>query len=70
MRKKDPPRYYRSLSASQSIAIDTYNVHEWTAKDILDRALLINGKQGVRQNHNKEDERSIFLIKSPGRIIF
>ncbi len=43
-----------------------YANHEWTAKDVFGRSLMINNRQGIIQKQNTKDKRSIALIKRPG----
>ena len=67
MKKKDPARYYTSLTAGQTIGLNTYDNHEWTAKDIFRRSLMMNDKRGVLQKGNTEATRSVVIIKNIGR---
>ena len=63
-----PARYYRTLAAGQTLGLNTYNNHEWSAKDaVLGKALMLNGQRTIIQKQNTEANRSIILISNPGQ---
>lgn len=64
--KKDKATYYTSLQPSQTISLNTYVVHEWTAYDLNGERLMMNNKKTVVQTANGEDNRAIYLISRPG----
>lgn len=64
--KKGKAVYYTSLQPSQTISLNTYVVHEWTAYDLNGKHLMMNNKKTLVQPANKEDNRAIYLIKRPG----
>ena len=59
--------YYTSINSKQTISIDTYPYHEWTAKSLAGKRLMMNEKTAVVQKSNTDATRSIFLIKNPGK---
>jgi hypothetical protein len=66
VKTSNPAEYYKSIAAGRALGLNTYENHEWSATDTLERPLLLNGQREIVQKQNTQANRSIILIKTPG----